>query len=255
MTKLPVSVILVSMNNLGDVSATLNSLTKLIEAGVEILIVDSSQDNRIRDLITSYNRQNIEYLYMEPSGIYSAMNLGAKSCTPGNYIWFLNPGDILPDSEQLVSLLVGGLVVSSLWIYGQANVIDTSSDLNFPKLTDSHTLAALTRGSLRISHQAMLVRTDLFNDLSGFDTRYKICSDLDFQIRLLKHSPGYFQQNVVAHIDPNGISHQKILITYFETFLIRMRSGDLNLLKAASITIKNLGILVLKKLRGIFHES
>lgn len=255
MSELPVSVVLVSMNNLQDVSATLNSITVLIDGGVEILIVDSSEDHRIRDLITSYNRRNIAYSYMEPSGIYSAMNLGAKLCTPGNYIWFLNPGDTLPDSGDLVPLLVGGLEANSLWIYGQASVIGGSSKMYFPKLTDSHTSAALIRGSLRISHQAMLVRTDVFNDLSGFDTRYKICSDLDFQIRLFNLSNGYFQESVIVLIEPNGISHQRILTTYFETFLIRMRSGNLKLVKAASITIKNLGRLVLKKLRRAFHES
>jgi len=255
MAELPVSVVLVSMNNLGDVRATLKSLTILIDSMVEILIVDSSRDNRIKDLITSYDRSNIVYSHMEPSGIYSAMNFGAKLCAPGNYIWFLNPGDILPGAQHLVSLLSGGLNASSLWIYGQASVIDASSELCFPKITDDHTLASLIRGSLRISHQAMLVRTDVFNDLSGFDTRYKICSDLDFQIRLFNLSPGYFQESIVALIDPNGISHQRILTTYFETFLIRMRSGNLKLVKAASITIKNLGKLVLKKLRRTFHES
>jgi glycosyltransferase involved in cell wall biosynthesis len=251
---LPVSVVLVCMNNPGDVQMTLESLHELIGENIEVLIIDSSSDDVIRDLMNSYAYKNVSYSYMKPSGIYSAMNLGSKLCTPGNYIWFLNPGDCLPNSDDFRSLFRVGIETNSPWIYGQANVIDGVSTQEFPKMTDGHTLNALCRGSLRISHQAMLVRTDVFDGLSGFDTRYKICSDLDFQVRLFKLHPGYFQELIIARIDPNGISHQKILTTYLETFLIRMRSGEMNLFKAAFITATNLGVLILKKVRRAVYE-
>lgn len=254
MNTLAVSAVLVCMNNPGDVKMTLESLHGLIGEYVEVLIIDSSSDDVIKNLINSYDYKNVSYSHMEPSGIYSAMNLGAKLCTLGNYIWFLNPGDSLPNSEDFRSLFRVGMETNSAWIYGQANVIGGVSTQNFPKKTDDHTLNALCRGSLRISHQAMLVRTDVFDGLSGFDKRYKICSDLDFQIRLFKSHPGYFQEVVVARIDPNGISHQKILTTYFETFLIRMRSGDMNWFKAAFITVTNLAVLILKRVRRSIYE-
>jgi glycosyltransferase involved in cell wall biosynthesis len=252
--RLAVSAVLVCMNNPGDVKMTLESLHDLIGENIEVIIIDSSSDDVIRHLIDSYPYKNVSYSYMKASGIYSAMNLGVKSCTPGNYIWFLNPGDILPNSDNFLSLFVGGIEANSPWIYGQASVIDTSPFQNFPRMTDNHSLAALSRGSLRISHQAMLVRTDIFHDLSGFDVRYKICSDLDFQLRLFNLHRGYFQEQVIALIDPNGISHQKVLTTYYETFLVRMRSGDMNFFNAASITIKNLSILILKKLKRSIYD-
>ena len=254
MNTLAVSAVLVCMNNPGDVKMTLESLHGLTGEHVEVLIIDSSSDDAIKNLVNSYDYKKVSYSHMKPSGIYSAMNLGAKLCTLGNYIWFLNPGDSLPNSEDFLSLFRGGMETNSAWIYGQANVIGAVSTQNFPKKSDDHTLNALCRGSLRISHQAMLVRTDVFDGLSGFDMRYKICSDLDFQIRLFKSYPGYFQEVVVARIDPNGISHQRILTTYFETFLIRMRSGDMNWFKAAFITVTNLGVLILKRVRRSIYE-
>lgn len=254
MNTLAVSAVLVCMNNPGDVKMTLESLHELIGENIEVLIIDSSSDDATRNLVNSYDYKNVSYAHMEPSGIYSAMNLGAKLCTLGNYIWFLNPGDSLPNSAAFRSLFRGGMEKNSAWVYGQASVIGDVSTLNFPKIADDHTLNALCRGSLRISHQAMLVRTDIFDELSGFDLRYKICSDLDFQIRLFKSHPGYFQEVVVARIDPNGVSHQKILTTYFETFLIRKRSGDMNWFKAAFITVVNLGVLIFKKVRRSVYE-
>jgi len=251
---LAVSAILVCLNNPGDVKMTLESLQELIGENIEVLIIDSSSDDVIRNIVNSYGYKNVSYFHMEPSGIYSAMNLGAKLCTPGNYIWFLNPGDSLPNPEDFRSLFRGGIEANSPWIYGQANVIHGVSTQRFPKITDDHTLNALCRGSLRISHQAMLVRADVFDGLSGFDMRYKICSDLDFQIRLFKSHPGYFQEVVVARIDPNGVSHQKILTTYFETFFIRARSGDMNWIKAAFITASKLGLLISKKVRRFIYE-
>jgi GT2 family glycosyltransferase len=253
MERVPISAVLVSKDNLDDVVNTLESLKSLIVYNIEIVIIDSSKDNQIKDFVSLGAHKNIAYSHMKPSGIYSAMNLGVKYCTPGNYIWFLNPGDILSNPQSLMSLLAGGISENFPWIYAQAGIVSTPPSRNFPTLSDEHTFSALNQGFLRISHQAMLVRTDVFHKLNGFDLRYKICSDFDFQVRLFESFPGYFQELSIAHIDPNGLSHQRIFTTYFETFLIRVRSGNMRFVDAAFLTIKNLVLLIIKKLVRILN--
>ena len=84
---------------------------------------------------------------------------------------------------------------------------------------------ALVKGSLSICHQAMIIRrTDFFN-LKGFNLKYQIAADFDFQLRAMHKFAPIFVPKLMIDFDTTGISHQRVFRTIFETTLIRFRSN------------------------------
>ena len=246
---------MVCKDNLLDLEVTLDSIRDLIDLQSEIIVVDSSKNRAIANHLETLKLPNLKYIYMPPSGIYSAMEEGVSNSSPQNYVWFLNPGDVLKSSDHLIEIVTLGASKYMDWIYGQAEISSSHLEAPFPSNSEKHTFKSLVRGKLRISHQAMLVKNEAFKHLQGFDNRYVLCADLDFQFRLFDNFQGLYFNKVLAAIDPNGISHQKIIRVYFETFLIRYRSGRMSPPFAFLFTLKNLLVLFLRKLRRRLFES
>ena len=106
-----ISIVTINWNNRDGLHRTLQSVADQTHRDFEYLVIDGNSTDGSKDLISEYSGY-IDYSVSEPDGgIYDAMLKGARKAR-GEWIWFLNSGDILSSSnaaEEMSKALRGGV--------------------------------------------------------------------------------------------------------------------------------------------------
>jgi GT2 family glycosyltransferase len=213
------TIVMVSLNNVENVKKTFSSVSHLPSDSFSVLVVDSSSDSQVRMFISevsSSSKLDISYFWEKPAGVYSAMNTGIDKSADNSLIWFLNPGDVLVDTNVLQSLILKIGNENVFWGFAQAQNAMPQSNIIYPLNNFAVTRQNLARGDLRISHQGMLVKKELLIKLNKFDIKKKIASDLELTIKLADFQCASIL-NVMVEIELNGISRKKPWKVLFET--------------------------------------
>jgi glycosyltransferase involved in cell wall biosynthesis len=183
------------------------------------IVVAESKDNSIEIARCLQNTDaRVKLIRQEGSGIYEAMNTGA-SYSNGDLIWFLNSGDefydenTLNENVKLISKKKFGFLV------GNYCVKDTKHEYytNLAPIKGYKFLFNRNGGC----HQAMVFNRKYFDDVKGYDTRYKISSDFDLCCKLLKVVPCYSIARINCTIEGDGFSDTNLFEMYLEKFRIR----------------------------------
>ena len=187
--------------------STLKSLTDQDLAGVEFVVVDSSGDSEtIPQLLLDVSLPDSHLEWIEPSGIYSAMNNGLGQAQ-GDYIYFLNAGDeffdsmVLADLEEIVSL------ESPIWIVGRVEILEQNGSRVFsPAWNYQAERKALFARGLFPPHQGTVVRTEALRSVGGFDESFCIGADYVSALLLSLVSDPLMTDRVVATFSEGGVS-------------------------------------------------
>lgn len=192
-----ISVVTVVYNGEKHLEQTILSVLEQDYDNVEYIIVDGGSTDGTWDIIQKYE-DAIDYWVSEPDGgIYDAMNKGTALAT-GEYIAFLNADDWYPaDSLKLVA--TAALEESVDYIFGDMDIYDENGFVK--KRKPMHYKYGTPFG-----HQAFFVKNDLAKKYP-FDTSFKIASDYDFMLTLIKGKCSYLQINKsLANFRMMGIS-------------------------------------------------
>lgn len=185
---------------------------------LEWVVVDSSPELN-REIIDRAKQEQFPLLYItsKPDGIYEAMNLGIQSAQ-GDFLWFLNGGDELYESEPFLRMLENcqgyDLAIGSIEFVDEKN--NTKKIIRSPK-----SLFFRLLGINRICHQSVIYAKKLFTGQENlYNTKYRIVADY---IHLLKARRSlqntYIEQAIIAKFHKGGIS-QKIFPALKEFFLV-----------------------------------
>jgi len=205
-----VSIITVVFNGAQRLRATIESVLGQIYPEIEYIVVDGGSSDGSIDILREYSA-HIDYWISEPDGgIYDAMNKGL-SLARGEYVLFLNSGD----------LLVGKLLDSKLDFAQRLPVkrTDPIGRERFRSPTD-------IRLGMPYCHQGIFFRNA---GLKLFDTRYKIAADYQFLLDNLDKAglsaPDDPGRGYVV-FDATGVSSTRILERECESArIIRTRFG------------------------------
>lgn len=132
-------------------------------------------------------------------GIYDAMNKGIR-LAHGEWLYFLGADDELFDADVLASMLVPDNIDCD-FLYGNVLLIPRQVIYDGPfdltKLLISN-----------ISHQAVFYRRALFERLGGFDVRFPVQADWEFNLRCMLDTAVRFRyvETVVARYQQGGTS-------------------------------------------------
>lgn len=198
------TIITVCYNSENYIEETIKSVINQEYKNIEYIIIDGKSTDSTLDIIKNYCKLNkfIKYLSEEDNGIYDAMNKGIKLAT-GEYIFFLNSGDRLFDNKVLSDVSI--MTEKNIDIlYG--NVVKTlNSKYEVVKYSPLYHLKMIIGRT--ICHQAMFVRRKNFIKYGNFDNNFKLASDFDFILRILKKNGRfkYIDRNI-AYYDLSGIS-------------------------------------------------
>lgn len=183
-----ISVITVALNPDAAFCLTAESILMQDHDDVEWVVIDglswaagNAFVDRYRDAIDTYVRG-------PDSGVYAAMNTAWEHAT-GEYIVFLNAGDIFYQADSLSRMarhMSGGADV----VYGDHDYADKGQHL-FRRAGAADVIFSLLQAGeverdwhgMMPCHQATFYRRTLFAQ-EQFDTRYTICADHDFFLRM-----------------------------------------------------------------------
>lgn len=180
-----ISIITVCFNARSALAATRASVFAQTCSDFEWIVIDgASNDGTIEDL-QALDDPRARYLSEPDHGIYDAMNKGLKLAT-GEYVWFLNAGDVFYDASVLaqvcevdsgVDVIFGEAMVQSQ----EGQVLGLRSQV-LPHQCPTQLLKADFKRGMLVSHQAFVVRRE---QTPAYDLKYQLSADLDWMLRIL----------------------------------------------------------------------
>jgi GT2 family glycosyltransferase len=220
-----VSLITVVLNGGDALRRTFESVFAQRYQPIEYIVIDGGSTDGSVDLIKQHS-DRIAYWVSEPDqGISDAFNKGIATAK-GDYIGLLNADDWLsPDQiEEAIRMLESsdaGFAFGDLFYHA-------------PDGTTLHMIQGDAAYESKIqslmpalNHPTMLVRRTVFDDIGGFDQRYKVAMDYDWALRAhLAGHKGVHSKNIVSHMTLAGTSDRQFVQSLIEVRRIATSHGQ-----------------------------
>ncbi len=233
-----ITIVTITYNAEAVLRPTLQSVFRQTHDDVEHWIIDGASKDATLDIANEYKRHDdstdngheVKILSEPDGGIYFAMNKGLERAT-GDYVLFLNAGDILASNNTLdeVCASVGDGEELPAVIYGDTDIVDSNYNfIRHRRLSPPKKLTwrSFMRGML-VCHQAFYARRDIASNIP-YDTRYRHSADVDWCIKVLKEGsrrglPNRRVHDVVACFLAGGDSAQNHRNSLRERFNVMCR--------------------------------
>lgn len=177
---------------------TLDCVQRQTYCNVEHLILDGVSKDKTLAMAKAYQHKNLTgetaheiIVCSEPDkGLYDAMNKGIDKAT-GDYIIFLNAGDVFPSDDTLeyVEECVGDEETLPGVLYGETDIVDERGTfVRHRRLTPPANLSWTSfKWGMLVCHQSFYARTDLAKCIH-YNLNYRYSADVDWCIRIMKEA-------------------------------------------------------------------
>lgn len=182
---LKISVVTVCYNAETSIDKTMNSVISQDYNNIDYLIIDGKSTDNTINIVTGYQKEynNIRLISEKDNGIYNAMNKGARNAL-GEYVFFLNSGDVFPDS-QIISKVASKLETERPdIIYGNIDVDYGTHKHNIQYANKKRLNKFLIALGITVCHQAVFARTELVKN-RGFNENFKLWADQEWLMYVL----------------------------------------------------------------------
>jgi glycosyltransferase involved in cell wall biosynthesis len=172
------SIVTVCMNCRDELAATLASIRAQTYSTYESIVIDGGSRDGTVEVIESA-RDWLTYAVSEQdSGIFEAMNKGARQAS-GDYIIFMNAGDRFASADVLEALVRNPVVRDK-----RAAIVSGRVQFEIGgQLCDYYRPRKPGPEGLGLPHQATFIKAKLQQD-NPFDERFRIVGDYEFWRRL-----------------------------------------------------------------------
>ncbi len=198
-----ISIITINYNNATGLDKTIRSVITQTYKEFEFIVIDGQSTDTSVDVIKTYAHQLTNWISEPDGGIYDAQNKGILNST-GDYLLFLNSGDVLVDNNVLehVSTKLNG----QSFYYGNLILESNHQSVKHqaPEIIDVDFMLNST-----FWHPCVFIKSSLFKEFGLYNTTFKICGDYEFFIRCLL-KPNITTQYLdlfITRFDANGISN------------------------------------------------
>lgn len=203
------SIITVTKDNLKGFLATRESIEAQSCKKYEWIVIDGNSSDGTKDILPP------GAVSEDDQGLYDAMNKGIARAR-GDYLLFLNAGDMLADMDILATLARTAKGQPD-FIYGDA--LETGGIYKKARPHEKGGWGMFTH------HQAMLYRRGRIGGLR-YDTGYKIAADYDFTARFLKGALSvHYVPAALCVFETGGISQRNMTSGRMEQFRARKSHG------------------------------
>ena len=191
-----ISIVMACFNRVEVISRALASLRSQSFNNVELVVVDGGSLDGTTEVFQSFLHPGDFFVSEPDGGIYDALNKGLAAVS-GEVVGFLHSDDFYFDEEVLSK-------VACLFDESEADIVFGNVEFFRPgqveRVTRSYRCSELSVKMLSWgfmpAHPAMFFRREVFQDLGGFKTGYKIAGDYEFLCRVA--SSGRFK---AIHVD------------------------------------------------------
>lgn len=216
-----ISVITVCYNAGKYIEQTIQSVIGQSMTGIEYIVVDGGSSDGTLNVIQRYASRIDRFVSEKDNGMYDAMNKGLEMAT-GEYILFLNADDSLysPDTLKNAFCVCGDADA----IYGESMTVDEQgASLGLRSAYTPHRFPDLLnwksfRFGMTVSHQSFIIRRRL---AQSYDLQYRVCADIDWMIRSLKHCRVTCNsRSIISRFRTGGTSKRLQTLAWKERYMI-----------------------------------
>jgi glycosyltransferase involved in cell wall biosynthesis len=212
------SVIIPSYNCGRKLEATIESVLSQSEGLYELIVVDGGSTDDTLDVIRKFAGR-LRYVSEPDRGLYDAMNKGV-GMSSGKYVFILGAGDRL--REGVFARFARALPDGPSFVYGDAYL-------------ERH--GVVMGGVIRkadfirtnVCQQAIFYERTVFDLLGGFDLKYKVYADWEFNMKCFADSRlrKVYLGTIIADFEGWGISDTQADVNFVNDFpdLIRKYVG------------------------------
>lgn len=200
-----ISVVTVCYNCEDTIEKTILSVVKQTYSSIEYIIVDGLSSDRTVDVVRKHLKDKRIIFISEPDdGLYDAMNK-AIDLASGDYIIFMNSGDIFA-SETVLSDIIEALDGKNELVYGNVIRLKHGGRV-LEKYGNRYTPMFLLLQGRMICHQSIFTRCDIMKEYR-FNTDFSITADYDFLTRVIQNKRKMKYVDITVSIVDNeeGIS-------------------------------------------------
>lgn len=214
-----ISILTATLNCENKIKFLINSIINQKYKNIELIIIDSSKNNRMKELIKSYlNKINIRY-FKKYTNIYGALNFGIKK-SKGDLFNFIGSDDCYY-SNNIFKLVSKKKIDRPVIYYG-----DTIYYKNgFSSKTRYYKSGNVNKFKFYFgfmpSHTSCFFTKEAINKIKFYDTRFLIASDFDFILRSFKKNVKFENLNkIITKMSEGGISNKSIKNILFQNLEI-----------------------------------
>lgn len=200
-----ISVITVNYNNRNGLEKTIRSVALQTYPNIEYVVIDGGSKDGSAEVIYD-NAEHITYYCSEKdNGTYDAMNKGIHKAT-GDYVLFLNSGDVFCNKNVLQSIFGSDAVESELVIGRQYQLRNgrrkSSRHIALEEINEDFLV------SNTLPHQATFISRRLLNEIGGYRLDYRIVADWVFWYEAIVDYGASVEcvNTFVAVMDEEGLS-------------------------------------------------
>jgi len=200
--KLKITVVTVVYNAFDTIESTVKSVLEQTYRNIEYIIIDGLSSDGTLERIKSLILDTETILVSERDmGIYDAMNKALR-CADGDYLIFINAGDIFFNSDVLKSVEKRIGENLNLIYYGDAYYANKDTD----KQTFRGGLFSKYRLAIsNICHQTIFYPKKVYKR-SSYNLEYKLQADYAYNLENYTHTRFVYMPLIIAVYDDQGIS-------------------------------------------------
>ena len=211
---LRVSALVATYNGERFLGETLESILAQRLPPVEILVCDDGSTDSTRELIERAGPR-VRLLTQENQGVSSARNRAAAEAS-GDFLAFLDQDDLW--DPDLLQNLAPRLEANPEWalVYSDSRIIDAEAEVHgrrgeFLHYREGRVFQHLLGGNF-IPLETTVLRAEVFKELGGFRSQFRLLEDLDLCLRASRIRPIGFCPQVLAsyRIHDRNLSYQRL---------------------------------------------
>jgi len=208
MPKPQIGVVVPTLNSASTLPWTLLSLRSQRDVTLEVVVADSGSQDGTLDICKSWG---VKTIYVSPGNMYRAINAGLRQID-SEWVTYLNSDDIVYP-QSYARLVARGQEQRASLVYGDCDFVDSEGRFLFMvKSPPPRRVPGMVRlsthfsGRLGFKQPATIYRRSAFQELEGFDERYRLIADYDFFFRLVisDHAIAKLQRPTVAAFRLHG---------------------------------------------------
>jgi glycosyltransferase involved in cell wall biosynthesis len=234
MSKPQIGVVVPTLNSSLTLEWTLCALRSQKNITIEIIVADSGSEDGTLDICQSWG---IPTIYVPPGNMYRAVNAGIRQMDT-EWATYLNSDDLVyPQSyERMLAL---GEKQHAAVVYGKCDFVDHEGRFLYEVKSPppSRLPGMFRRSRLGFKQAAAIFRRGAFDEVKGFDERYRLISDYDFFYRMSLSGYAHAQLNGPAvaafRLHPSQLSEceaanmEQEMNLFRESHEVRVSFGDL----------------------------
>lgn len=211
------TIITVCYNAQNDIEKTMKSVLGQTYKDFQYIIKDGNSTDFTMQVIQKTVKQDPRVMIMsgKDAGIYDAMNIALEEAE-GEYIFFLNAGDVFHDADVLKQIAFFTNEHKLDVVYGDI-ILKNNLRSWKKKYGRAYRHGFIYLLGVCICHQAMFAKSDLFEN-KLFDTKYKVCADREWQLYYLKKRASFKPVNfIISDVLVDGFSLRNVELLEKET--------------------------------------